>query len=70
MTDKEFQVLLDWTAQAEEEAKHLTKEQAHAKLVAAGHIDEAGNFTEPYKHFGAWVLAHNEKLKREQAQKE
>ena len=47
MSEKDFQLLLDFMKQEAE--KVLSKEEALADLVSAGILDKDGSFTEPYK---------------------
>jgi len=46
MSSKDVQELIDMAKKLE---KDLTKEEALKSLVAAGILDEAGNYTKPYK---------------------
>jgi len=46
MSDKDIQVLI---AMAKELEKGLTKEEALKSFIATGIMDEAGNYTRPYK---------------------
>jgi len=46
MSEKDLQVLI---ALAKELEKDLTKEEALRSLIAAGILDDAGNYTPPYK---------------------
>ena len=55
MSDKDYQRLRDLAAELLEKARHMTKEEALADLIAVGHLDKDGNFTEPYKHLAAIV---------------
>lgn len=51
MSDKDIQLLIEL---AEEELKKgFTKEEALQSLVAAGILDETGNYTRPYKELEA-----------------
>ncbi len=49
MSEKDLQVLMDL---AKELAKGLTKEEALKSLISAGILDDAGNYTQPYKELG------------------
>jgi len=49
MSSKDVQELIDMAKKLE---KDLTKEEALKSLVAAGILDEAGNYTKPYKELG------------------
>ncbi len=46
MSEKDLQVLI---ALAKELEKDITKEKALKSLIAAGILDDAGNYTQPYK---------------------
>ena len=46
MSEKDIQELIELAKKLE---KDLTKEEALSSLVAAGILDEKGNYTEPYK---------------------
>jgi hypothetical protein len=49
MSEKEIQELINLAKQLE---KDITKEEALNSLVAAGILDENGDYTEPYKQLG------------------
>jgi len=49
MCEKDLQILI---ALAKELEKNLTKEVALKSFIAAGILDEAGNYTRPYKELG------------------
>jgi hypothetical protein len=55
MTDREYDKMMDFLKRRQEEAKHMTKEEALAHLMRCGHLDKDGNFTEPYKHLATVV---------------
>ena len=55
MSEKDYQRLRDLAAELLEKARHMTKEEALADLIAVGHLDKDGNFTEPYKHLATVV---------------
>lgn len=55
MSEKDYQRLMDLAAKGLEEARKMTKEEALAVLIRAGHLDKDGNFTEPYKHLATVV---------------
>ncbi|MDB5090764.1 MAG: hypothetical protein JWR09_4758 [Mucilaginibacter sp.] len=46
MSEKDLKILI---ALAKELEKDLTKEEALKSLIAAGILDEGGNYTSPYK---------------------
>ena len=46
MSEKDLQVLIEFAKELE---KDLTKEEALKSLIAAGILDNAGNYTQPYK---------------------
>jgi hypothetical protein len=46
MSSKDIQELIDLAKKLE---KDLTKEEALKSLVAAGILDQAGNYTKPYR---------------------
>ena len=49
MSGKDLQVLIELAKELE---KDLTKEEALKSLIAAGILDDAGNYTQPYKELG------------------
>ncbi|MCR8560887.1 hypothetical protein KXD93_24735 [Mucilaginibacter sp. BJC16-A38] len=49
MSEKDLQILIELAKKLE---KGLTKEEALRSFVAAGILDEAGNYTQPYKELG------------------
>jgi hypothetical protein len=55
MSEKDYKILMDLAAELLEKARHMTKEEALADLMAMGHLDKDGNFTEPYKHLASVV---------------
>ena len=55
MSDKEYERMMESTRKFGEEVKKWTKEEALAFFVSIGHLDENGNFTEPYKHLATVV---------------
>jgi len=46
MSEKDLQILI---ALAKELEKDLTKEEALKSFIAAGILDETGNYTQPYR---------------------
>ena len=55
MSEKDYKRLMDLAAKGLEDAHKMTKEEALAVLIRAGHLDKDGNFTEPYKHLATVV---------------
>jgi hypothetical protein len=49
MSEKDLQVLIDLAKELE---KGLTKEEALKSLISAGILDDAGNYTQPYRELG------------------
>ena len=56
MSEKDLQLLIELAKELE---KSLTKEEALKSFIAAGILDKAGNYTQPYKELekaDAWLL--------------
>ncbi len=49
MSEKDLQLLIDLAKELE---KDLTKEEALKSFISAGILDDAGNYTQPYKELG------------------